>query len=529
MRDFQTENSSVYRDPRNSPDVQEMHEDAIEEERVQWEAQRDELKGKALNRLGTIAKDKFGNMSNMLRTFKKSTSDTITLPEFSEHLRRRKLDQQLPQEDQELIFEQLNASARGSIDSGLLCKTVDELSGISKHDAGDAKEMREFLEESIEAARKEKEAAKAYESTREKVIAGGADLMKKAIGQKSFGIDVGHEEMNDVVDDLFHKKHTQKSHEKFARYLRLTNMNLKTIPFYDIRTEQLDHMKQHAVNVNKLASSPSVAGRLAELKNDRRKRIEEDSMIHTRYFEEQDRLEKEMMEKTLSTPISPVKTSFDSVVASPPSSLEADLDIQDNNGSFSLKRTPKGSAPLQNFEDSAASALGGETDSSMFTSTYSEYYPPLKYEPNMPVTRDNVSDADARNKILNERRRRRAARTKANLQVTKDRLEMQELDAMSRSLRRSQSVNEDQIRYQSTIFLNDLKCYKKQPLTRMAKKPNLTKSDRMWEARSPSIPRRRATPGTSAPHFGGSFTVPEGDSVPIVDIESKVRKIFASQ
>ena len=37
--------------------------------------------------------------------------------------------------------------------------------------------------------------------------------------------------MNDVVDDLFHKKHTQKSHEKFARYLRLTNMNLKTIPF----------------------------------------------------------------------------------------------------------------------------------------------------------------------------------------------------------------------------------------------------------------------------------------------------------
>ena len=111
----------------------------------------------------------------------------------------------------------------------------------------------------------------------------------------------------------------------------------------------------------------------------------------------------------------------------------------------------------------------------MFNSTYSEYYPPLKYEPNMPVTRDNVSDADARYKILKERRRRRASRTKANLQVTKDRLEMQELDALSRSLRRSQSVNEDQIRYQSTIFLNDLKCYKKQPLTRMAKKPNLYK------------------------------------------------------
>ena len=219
-------------------------------------------------------------------------------------------------------------------------------------------------------------------------------------------------------------------------------------------------MKQHAVNVNKLASSPSVAGRLAELKNDRRKRIEEDSMIHTRYFEEQDRLEKEMMEKTLSTPISPVKTSFrfGGCLASKLSRGGSRHPRQ--QWKLLIKEDPKGSAPLQNFEDSAASALGGETDSSMFTSTYSEYYPPLKYEPNMPVTRDNVSDADARNKILNERRRRRAARTKANLQVTKDRLEMQELDAMSRSLRRSQSVNEDQIRYQSTIFLNDLKCYK---------------------------------------------------------------------
>ena len=245
VRDFQTQNSEAFRDPRNGTDLQEMQEDAIEEERAHWEAERDQQKGEALNKLGKIAKNKFGNMSNMLRTFKKNTSDTITLPEFSEHLRRRKLDQQLPPEDQELIFEQLNASARGSIDAGLLSRTVDELSGITQHEAGDAHEMREFLEESIEAARKEKEAAKAHDGKQEKVIAGSADLMKKAIGQKSFGLDVGHEEMNDVVDDLFHKKHTQKSHGKFARYLRLTNMNLKTIPFYDIRTEQLDHMKRH--------------------------------------------------------------------------------------------------------------------------------------------------------------------------------------------------------------------------------------------------------------------------------------------
>ena len=521
VRDFQTQNSEAFRDPRNGTDLQEMQEDAIEEERAHWEAERDQQKGEALNKLGKIAKNKFGNMSNMLRTFKKNTSDTITLPEFSEHLRRRKLDQQLPPEDQELIFEQLNASARGSIDAGLLSRTVDELSGITRHEAGDAHEMREFLEESIEAARKEKEAAKAHDGKQEKVIAGSADLMKKAIGQKSFGLDVGHEEMNDVVDDLFHKKHTQKSHGKFARYLRLTNMNLKTIPFYDIRTEQLDNMKRHAVNVHKLASSPSVAGRLAELQNKRRSRIEEDAMIHTRYFDEQDRLETEMMGHTGSTPISPVKTPADPVTASPLNALEGGLNSHDSSDNALFAAT--------SYEDTAASALGGDFDASMFNSTYREYFPPLKYEPNMPVTRDNLSDADTRVKILNDRRRRRAARTKANLQITKDRLEMDELQALSRSLQRSKSVNEDQIRYQSTIFLNDLKCYKKQPLTRMARKPNLTKSDRMWGGQISFDSKNERDSRDFNTTFRESFTEPQGDGLPTLDIETKIRKMYAFQ
>ena len=524
VRDFKTQSADTFQDPRNGTDIQEMQEEAIEEERGKWEAQRELQKGEALNKLGTIAKAKFGNMSNMLRTFKKNTSDSITLPEFSEHLRRRKLDKDLPQEEQELIFEQLNASARGSIDAGLLSRTVDELSGITQHDAGDAEEMRQFLEESIEAARKEKEEA----TGGDKVVAGGTDLMKKAIGQKSFGLDVGHEEMNDVVDDLFHKKHTQKSHGKFARYLRLTNMNLKVIPFYDIRTEQLDAMKKHAVNVSKLASSPSVAGRLMELKNERRARVEEDANIHTRYFEEQARLEREMTERTRMAPVSPVKTPSDSqlpVAASPLNALESSFGEDSHDHASSSFSSPL----AKNFEETAASAMGGEFDASMFNSTYSEYFPPLKYEPNMPVTRDNLSDADARIQILNERRRRRAARTKANVQVTRDRLEMQELDALSRSLRRSQSVNEDQIRYQSTIFLNDLKCYKKQPLTRMARKPNLTKSDRMWGGQLSFDGKKERDSREFSTTFSNSFIERPKDSVPTIDIEAKVSKMFADQ
>ena len=66
-------------------------------------------------------------------------------------------------------------------------------------------------------------------------------------------------------------------------------------------------------------------------------------MIHTKYFEEQDRLEREMVKNSASTPISPVKTYSDPVVASPLSTLEARLDIHDNNGSSSFGRTAMGS------------------------------------------------------------------------------------------------------------------------------------------------------------------------------------------
>ena len=63
----------------------------------------------------------------------------------------------------------------------------------------------------------------------------------------------------------------------------------------------------------------------------------------------------------------------------------------------------------------------------------------------------------------------------------------------------------------------------------MAKKPNLTKSDRMWGGQISFDSKKESDSRDFSTTFRGSYTVPEGDSVPIVDIESKVRKIFASQ
>lgn len=543
VRDFQTQNSQTFQDPRAHLDDADILEDAIEEERQEWESNRQAQREAAIGKLGDVAKKNFGNMSNMLRTFKKNTGDTITLPEFSEHLRRRKLDKHLPVEEQELVFEQMKASARGSVDAGTLSQTVDSKIGgdVGPADEGEAAEIRQFLEESIKQAREKKEQEGEQGGKQREVVAGGDDLMRKAISQKSYNLDVGAEEMDNVMDDLFHKKHTQKSHGKFSRYLRLTNLNLKAIPFYDLRSDQLDNMKRHAVDIEKIASSPSVAGRLAQLKEQRRHQVESDLHVHDRYQSEQDKhmsrtpsrmysgnAEEDSrggseygndMERTYTASIpdsssgSYIGTAFDSKVSA------------EKRASQFGPATPF--SPIKPFELTAAATLGGDLDDSMYNSTYCEYFPPLRYETNKPVTRDNLSDADTKVKQRNERRARRAERTQNNLQVTSDRLELQKLDNLARQLRRSQSVNEDQIRYQSTIFLHDLKCYKKQPLTRMSRKPNLTKSDRMWGGQMSfeSKGKERSENTKFSTTFRDSF-VGAQNNAPTIDLEGKVNKMF---
>ncbi len=543
IRDFKTQASETFQDPRSHIDDADMLEDAIEGERIEWESKRKEEREAAVGKLGHMAKSNFGNMSNMMRTFKKNTGDTITLPEFSEHLRRRKLDKYLPVEEQELVFEQLKASARGSVNAGILSQTVDATIGedAAPMDEGEAAEIRQFLEESIKEAR-EKKSREGEEQKERAVVAGGDDLMRKAISQKSYGMNVGAEEMDNVMDDLFHKKHTQKSHGKFSRYLRLTNLNLKAIPFYDLRSDQLDNMKKHAVDIEKIASSPSVAGRLAVLKEQRRHQVESDLHIHDNYHAHVEH-EREYGQSSGASRMYSANDEGESGRGDDFERTSTASIPESRSGSYigtafdSKLSAAKGASqfgpatpfsPIKPYELTAAATLGGDLDDSMYNSTYSEYFPPLRYETNKPVTRDNLGDADAKIQQRNQRRARRAERTQKNLQVTSDRLELQKLDNLARQLRRSQSVNEDQIRYQSTIFLHDLKCYKKQPLTRMSRKPNLTKSDRMWGGQMSfeSKGKEKAIDSELSTTFRESFSGAQNNHANI-DIESKINRMFS--
>jgi hypothetical protein len=91
-----------------------------------------------------------------------------------------------------------------------------------------------------------------------------------------------------------------------------------------------------------------------------------------------------------------------------------------------------------------------------------------------------VSESELNFRKKQFRRNERYARMKANVDVTTNRLEFDTVEKEVRGLRRDHSRIEDRIRYQTAMFLNDLKCYKSKPLVRMAKKQNINLSDRMW-------------------------------------------------
>jgi len=360
-----------------------------------------------------------------------------------------------------------------------------------------------------------------------------------------------------MVDHLFQKKHTKESHAKFSRFLRMTNVKLNAIPFYDLRSDELGRLKLHASTIGEQQIDPQLSVTLKAMKEMRRENFEEDlrsSRLKKLEAQRTDELKYSLTGQPGGA-FSPVKAprnlAHSASTGALPSSSRSVGDFAGGGGAGGGITTGSGRfhdtaaegagmsmsigedrmhLGVDAMPETAAGAIFGLSDPSMYSSTYSEYYPPLRYEPNKPITREIVSDADHKCKIRNQRRKLRQLRTEANTKVTKDRLELDRLDALDRRLNGERGRTEDMIRYQTTVFLHDLKQYRKQPLQTMSLKPNLTKSDAMWGG---SLRYDGGGRGSSlemrdfVSTFQGSFPQHPPKAAPSIDIEARVRSMFA--
>lgn len=132
--------------------------------------------------------------------------------------------------------------------------------------------------------------------------------------------------------------------------------------------------------------------------------------------------------------------------------------------------------------DGVNSSTGMFLDSQQqFTTDSMARFPSMKFAPGVGVYRECVGDAERLFLEREDRRSRRYERTVANLQVTQDRLELEDLEKNIKEMRRTQKSAMGLLQYNSSVFLKDIRDLRKQPLQSMQRKPNHKLFTKMWK------------------------------------------------
>mmetsp|Transcript_29126 Transcript_29126/g.66039 ORF Transcript_29126/g.66039 Transcript_29126/m.66039 type:complete len:773 (-) Transcript_29126:130-2448(-) len=659
-RDFVTTQTSSFGNPANQPVYKDQSVKTSEQLAAEKAVRNKQMR--AVDALTKVAKVHYGTTSSMLKAFNKKNSDDISVSELGAYMKRHKIDQFVSGEERQLIFDSVDAQHEGSVGVADLLRRAEEQEFKDAEHSSSMAEVRDFLLNHVEEIRSKRadDSGPADNELRqrknEKAMKGEKDMIKKAIGQKTFDIDVDHEELHEAIEHLFSKPHTSQQHNKFARFLRHANLNLSTVQFYDMRSEELEGLKLRAAVIDQRYNDHEVIGRYTDLEKTRslpslattnamvsdadlatlahknhimqaalearevadeyveyseiQAQYEEHGHIqsHNHYHSPQGSPAQKQGGLSASRSLSSLPISArPSPLAAPPSLASSasqtsiDMSALGSGGGAGRNRDLAPLALKQNQNQRGSPGAGGPglgasgrshrnllegtagvdaddtsmshmnstgprerrqeegvfadqgqrrtQDSDFYTQVFAEgqslgklkdpckvmrlekaaelyqqplgrravargptdwsrigvggdrqagdvgygsdeddrfkttngkFYPPLLYEPSKPVSRDLVSESELNFRKKQFRWNERAARMKANVDVTTNRLEFEAVEREVRGLRRDHSRVEDRIRYQTAMFLNDLKCYKSKPLVRMAKKQNIHLSDRMW-------------------------------------------------
>ena len=152
--------------------------------------------------------------------------------------------------------------------------------------------------------------------------------------------------------------------------------------------------------------------------------------------------------------------------------VDSNTQLHGNAGKklFNHGNTDWGRIGIGGDNETMSEAARGSASTDRFKTTNTAYYPELIYEPSKPVRRELVSVAEENAVKRDQLRKARRARMDANMSVTHSRLEYDKLNTEIQQLGKTHAKMARVIRYETATLLNDLKCYKAQPLQRMAKK-----------------------------------------------------------
>ena len=422
------------------------------------------------------------NKCNMLlfNQFKKKQGDDISLYEVNQYLRRQKVNfDEVSEDDVKQIFDSIDSRHKGSVPVESFLKKTEEEEYNLNYQKKDLQKLKDFLSIGVSKSMSDLQDSSSSEIDKikkMKSIENEAELFRIALGSRPLG-DLHHELFDASIEEVLdgHHLHPMVSEQnQFARMLNHGNVRLDAIPFYQMRSEELAASKHKAAVMHHQVTSPDLQGRLRELSEVRWRGSL--SSINS--------LDDDLQKTYLSMPTSPNNKDYNN-----------NNNYNNNTTSITTSTSTSTSFPAKqqlppppHLSDQSKSITGGQgghyhvdTEDRRFLSTNQLMFPPIDYSAGGGSGKRNIaSEAEEQFRRRELVRQQRYNRSKANQDVTRIRLEHDQLNKEVRDLNTLSRKMDDRIRYQTKILLEDLKNYKQVTFARAAKKPNIALADKMF-------------------------------------------------
>lgn len=481
---------------------------------------KDELTDHIVNKLYKISINNFGGIRSMLSAFRKREGETLSFYEFSENMKKYGLDDEFTSTDMGILFDRIGTRSKvaseSEIDVNRCIMKVQQQENKDTAIYRENTEMSKFLVDEVHRRRQNTSTLSASLSS--------ASLSALQIGQ---GLTM--KEVDETLDHILNSTSSkavdleEKEKNTFARYIRATSTRLDMIPFYPMRATELEAMEKNATQLAALANDPVLVNRQKELTLKRIERLEGTiPKIQSRENKTQDSTSSIVLRS--SDPAFRQKSTRDlsgkrdEVSMSDFSSSREDFSPLPKRFSSPYKsRIEIGSGIFEStFKDSIydldsiardsipngtkrmdkqypadwerAGMTMGYVDDKVenvhrHQGATADYFPPLIYEPSKPVARQLESDSTREFKEREAKRNFRYRRTMENVKRSDERIELDRLNGQLVEIKKAEFRNANLMRYKNAILINDMKTFKKLPMSTISLKPHFSQADKLiWSS-----------------------------------------------
>lgn len=479
------------------------------------------LQRNALEKFSRFACNNFGSALRMFESFDKTPGDLLTESELYHQLRQRRLNDRFTLEDQQKVFEMFDSDKKGSIPVRDLWKVLDECHAMDVKQLNDKKRAaaRKFI---ASKAGETSALIRELDSLESDVKPGDDTSMSSLLHE----VETSSNYCNSPASDHHH------------HFSKLAKVQMLSVPFYQLRSDLMCKLEARAESLDE-SKIEGISTRLAEVNRARsmewaklNEQTVQLSPLKQSFVSKSPTRSGGLTVLTQSNSSSELNLNSAKVGNLSPSSSMKPRDLSgtaawlspivgkgshtpvntshhtqitecmdssnfENSASHSIPKSHSvpsmypsnsrlsfGGKKLFNLEqtDMSVNGIGGSyagNDSLKFETTSNCYFSEYTNKPSQPVSRAVLGDADRDHLAREERRMRRQVRTHANLERTRQRIESETLQKEVDEHKRLRKKNDDLIRYNTAVFLHDLKCFDAMPLaTKMSKKPDYVLSEK---------------------------------------------------